>query len=263
MPGWTKLHSRIVVSSIWQQPDNVRLLWVTMLAMADADGIVEASVGGLAKMANLNAAAPREALNVLMSPDEDTSDGTTGERVLSVPGGWFIINHASYRDRRTKKQVDTAERVRRCRARKKEDQQTENVTRGNARSVPPSSSSSSSSGSESEPVKKRSAPARRPEDVPDTVWADWKDHRRRQKASTSQTVIDNLRAEGDKIGLKLKDVLGMQVTNGWRGFQASWVKRPRAETTKSYPNVPGGISGGALEAARKVDEEWQRRRGET
>ena len=260
MPGWTKLHSRIVVSSIWQQPDNVRLLWVTMLAMADADGIVEASVGGLANMANLTPELTREALEVLTGPDQDSSDQTTGERVLAVPGGWFIINHASYRDRRTKQQEATAERVRRCRERKKQQASSEvkqNVTLGNECSS--ASSSSSESESVKKAVKKRLPAAPRPEDVPEEVWTDWKEHRRRQKASTSATVISNLRAEGEKVGLKIADVMGMQVTNGWRGFQAAWVKRPRTDPPKSYPNMPSGISSSALEAARKVDEEWKKR----
>jgi hypothetical protein len=261
MPGWTKLHSRIVVSSIWQEPDHVRLLWITMLAMADADGIVEASVGGLAKVANLSPELTREALETLMGPDSDSSDETTGERILAVPGGWFIINHASYRDRRTKQQEATAERVRRCRERKKQaDEVKQNVTPGNGRNAAPSSVSESES-VEKKPAAKRAKPsAPRPDDVPEGVWSDWLEHRRRQRASMSQTVVDNLRAEGEKVQLRLADVMGMQVTNGWRGFQAAWVKRPRTEPPKSYPNVPGGISSSALEAARKVDEEWKRRR---
>ncbi len=217
-------------------------------------------------MANLTPELTREALEVLTGPDEDSSDQTTGERILAVPGGWFIINHASYRDRRTKQQEATAERVRLCRERKKQRESSkvkQNVTLGNECSSASSSSSSSSSSSGSESVekavKKRPPAAPRPDDVPEEVWSDWKEHRRRQKASTSATVINNLRVEGDKIGLKLSDVMGMQVTNGWRGFQAAWVKRPRTDPPKSYPNMPSGISGGALEAARRVDEEWKRR----
>jgi len=263
MAGWTKLHSRIVQSSIWRKPDHVRILWITMLAMADADGIVEGSVGGLAHMASLTPEQARDALEQLKAPDDDSSDGTTGERILGVPGGWFIINHAHYRDRRTKQQEQTAERTRRCRERKRSvtpgSATPEHVTPGNGRHAPASSSSSSSSGTE-KPGKRGKPPAKRPEDVSDAVWQDWLDHRRRKKASMSQTVVDSLRAEGDKIGLRLADVMGMQVTNNWQGFQASWVKRPRpADPPKSYPNAPSGISSSVVELARKVDEERKRR----
>jgi len=262
MTGWTKLHSRIVVSSIWQQPDHVRILWVTMLAMADADGIVEGSVCGLAKMAKLTPEKTQEALNALMAPDPDSSDRTSGERILETPGGWFIINHANYRDRQTKQQRETAERVRRHRERKRQSDPaivtSEPVTPGNGRNAP--SSSVSVSASEKRTRGKPAAP--RPEDVPEEVWTDWLEHRRRKKASVSQTVVDNLRAEGEKVSLRLADVMGMQVTNGWQGFQASWVKRPRpAPPPGSYPNAPGGISSSVVELARKVDEERQRRAG--
>jgi hypothetical protein len=88
MTGWTKLHSRIVVSSIWQQPDHVRILWVTMLAMADADGIVEGSVCGLAKMAKLTPEKTQEALDALMAPDPDSSDRTSGATGRAESAFW-------------------------------------------------------------------------------------------------------------------------------------------------------------------------------
>jgi len=47
MKPFTKLFSSIVTSSIWRESDHVRLLWVTMLAMADKNGEIWASVGGL------------------------------------------------------------------------------------------------------------------------------------------------------------------------------------------------------------------------
>jgi hypothetical protein len=207
--------------------------------MADADGIVEGSVAGLAHMASLSPELTRQALEVLTGPDPDSSDGTSGERVLTVPGGWFIINHASYRDRRTKQQEDTAERVRRHRERKRQEEGNEpkqDETRGNARKRAASSSSGSSSGKKST-GRQRAPKVPQPDDVPDPIW--------------------------EKVGLRLADVMGMQVTNGWRGFQAAWVKRPRpAPPPGSYPNAPGGISSGALELAKKVDEERKRRLGD-
>ena len=91
MRGYTKLHAKIVHSSIWREADHVRLLFVTMLAMADADGIVEASIGGLADIARLERDKCIDGLERLLGPDPDSSDGTTGERIQEVPGGWFVI----------------------------------------------------------------------------------------------------------------------------------------------------------------------------
>ena len=118
MAGFTKLHQGILDSSIWLEPDHVRLLWITMLAMSDRNGLVEASVGGLAARARLDREKCREALAVLTGPDEDSRDGTTGERVEEIEGGWLILNYESYRDRQTEQQRKTAERVRRHRAKK-------------------------------------------------------------------------------------------------------------------------------------------------
>lgn len=116
--GWTKLHSTILDSSVWQEPAHVRLVWITMLAMADADGVIEASIGGLAHRARVSRDECVEALNRFLGPDPDSRDGTTGERLEKLPGGWLVLNHSSYRDRQTREQFLTAQRVARHRARK-------------------------------------------------------------------------------------------------------------------------------------------------
>ena len=53
MSGYTKLHSNIIHSTIWRAPNHVRLVWITMLALCDRDGVVEASVPGLADAARV------------------------------------------------------------------------------------------------------------------------------------------------------------------------------------------------------------------
>jgi hypothetical protein len=115
--GWTKLHSTILDSSVWQEPAHVRLVWITMLAMADADGVIEASIGGLAHRARVTREECVEALQRFLGPDPDSRDGTTGERIEALTGGWLVLNHASYRDKQTHQQAATAERVRRHRQR--------------------------------------------------------------------------------------------------------------------------------------------------
>jgi len=126
--GYTKLHAKIVVSSIWEEPMHVRIVWITMLAMADQDGIVEGAVNGLARLARVTSEQCEEALTVLKGPDPYSSDGTTGERIEDVPGGWLVLNHANYRDKQTREQALTAERVRRYRERKKKDITLPSVT---------------------------------------------------------------------------------------------------------------------------------------
>jgi hypothetical protein len=91
-----------------------------MLAMADADGCVRASIPGLTKRAGVTRNECEEALRILSSPDPDSkSKEEDGRRVREVDGGWLIINHRKYRDLRTETQIATAERVKRHRDKKK------------------------------------------------------------------------------------------------------------------------------------------------
>ena len=87
-----------------------------MLAMADEFGVVSASVDGLAHRARVSIEATQDALRRFLGPDEFSRDGTTGERIEEVPGGWLVLNHANYRDKQTRQQALTAARVARHRA---------------------------------------------------------------------------------------------------------------------------------------------------
>ncbi len=100
MSGYTKLFSSIVTSTIWRESDHVRLVWVTMLALADKYGVVEASVPGLADLARVSRSLCDDALKVLMSPDPDSrTKDHDGRRLVAVDGGWQLVNHGKYRDR--------------------------------------------------------------------------------------------------------------------------------------------------------------------
>lgn len=125
MDGYCKLHAKIIMSSIWNAPNHVRLLWVTMLALADAEGNVEGTPGGLAAMARITLEESREALEILAGPDPDSGDETTGERIRKVgPSVWHIINHHHYRERQTRRQVKQAAWAREKRAAKRVDAST-------------------------------------------------------------------------------------------------------------------------------------------
>ena len=98
--GYTKLFASILASTIWRAPDRVRIVWITMLAMADKHGIVEASVPGLADFARVPVGACRKALEALSAPDPDSrSTDDDGRRISAVDGGWQLVNHLKYRDK--------------------------------------------------------------------------------------------------------------------------------------------------------------------
>jgi hypothetical protein len=100
MSGYTKLFRSLVTSTIWREDLQTKVVWITMLALADKHGVVEASVPGLADMARISVEACREALGVLLSPDPDSrTQDFEGRRIAPVDGGWRILNYVKYREK--------------------------------------------------------------------------------------------------------------------------------------------------------------------
>jgi hypothetical protein len=98
--GYTKLFSSILNSTVWVgQTPATKLVWITMMALADRDGIVTASVAGLAKLAEVPRAECERALELFLAPDPDSSSREhDGRRIEAVDRGWRLLNHAKYRD---------------------------------------------------------------------------------------------------------------------------------------------------------------------
>jgi hypothetical protein len=121
MGGYTKLFGSIVTSTIWREPASTRLVWITMLALVNKDGVVEASVPGLAHVANVSLPDCETALMHLSQPDlYSRSKDQDGRRIEPVDGGWHLVNHAKYRDKlsvddrreyNTRKQAERRQRL--------------------------------------------------------------------------------------------------------------------------------------------------------
>lgn len=98
---FAKLFSSITESSLWSEPKETRLLFVTLLAKADETGFVEASIPGLARVANLTLEETKQALDCLQAPDEYSKNpDNEGRRIAVVPGGFVLLNYEDYRSRR-------------------------------------------------------------------------------------------------------------------------------------------------------------------
>lgn len=100
---YAKLFRSLLLSSVWSEDPATKVLWVSMLAEADAEGYVFGSIVGLAKMAGLLVDETQSSLAKLMAPDPVSSDLTRapeneGRRVVVIPGGWRLVNYAYYRD---------------------------------------------------------------------------------------------------------------------------------------------------------------------
>ncbi len=95
---FTKLFSCILDSTIWQEPPQTKILWITMLAMSDRNGEVHASVPGLAKRAGITLPECERGIACLMAPDAySRTKDHEGRRVGVIDGGWALLNHAKYR----------------------------------------------------------------------------------------------------------------------------------------------------------------------
>lgn len=95
---YTKLFTSITASTVWQEPAGTRLTWITMLAMADKNGDVFASIPGLARIANVSIPEVEVALKCFLSPDPySRTKDHDGRRIAEIDGGWRLLNHGKFR----------------------------------------------------------------------------------------------------------------------------------------------------------------------
>lgn len=99
MSGYTKLFNSILASTIWRASDTTRIVWITLLAMSDKDGICEGSIPGLADLAHVSVEDCETALAELAAPDTySRTSEHEGRRIETIDGvGWQLLNHAKYR----------------------------------------------------------------------------------------------------------------------------------------------------------------------
>ncbi len=98
MSGYTKLHSSIATSSIMALPVSARWLWAFMLSQADAQGVVEGAVPGLAVAAGISPDECEAAITAFCAPDRySRTKDQDGRRLVPVDGGWQIVSYAKWR----------------------------------------------------------------------------------------------------------------------------------------------------------------------
>jgi hypothetical protein len=120
---FTKLFASITASTIWCEPAPTKVVWITMLAMADHVGRVHASVPGLAHIAQVTLTECQTALDTLLAPDRySRSTAEEGRRIKPIDGGWQLINYITYRERIDHESAKEAKRKYIANRRKKEKQ---------------------------------------------------------------------------------------------------------------------------------------------
>jgi hypothetical protein len=100
MAGYTKLFNSILMSTIWREDDKTRIVWITLLAMADKNGVAETSLPSLADAARVSFDDCIKALEKLKSPDEySRTKDNEGRRITEIEGGFLLLNHGKYREK--------------------------------------------------------------------------------------------------------------------------------------------------------------------
>jgi len=96
--AFTKLAPEIVQSSIWNEPSDIRIVWITLLAIKDAEGYVRGDSQVISRMANVSPESVKEALEKFQQPDPNShTPDNDGRRIAQAPGGWIVLNHWLYR----------------------------------------------------------------------------------------------------------------------------------------------------------------------
>jgi hypothetical protein len=109
---FTKLFTSITESTLWQEDDQTRLTWITMLAMADKNGRVFAAIPGLASRARVPLESAEKALERFLSPDPySRTPDHEGRRIEKIDGGWRLLNHAKYRELRDEEAIRESKRA--------------------------------------------------------------------------------------------------------------------------------------------------------
>ena len=126
--GFTKLFNTIVTSTIWREDNDTRILWITMLAIADHYGEVSGSIPGLAHIANISEEGCRRAITKLESPDPDSrTPDFEGRRIERIEGGWHILNYELYRKKLSADERREYKRIKQAEYRKRQKTRGKNV----------------------------------------------------------------------------------------------------------------------------------------
>jgi hypothetical protein len=98
MSSFTKLVPEIVESSIWNEPPEIRVVWITMLAKKNSDtGYVRGDARTIARLANVPIDVCERALELFQQPDPTShTPDNEGRRIAPADGGWTVLNNDKY-----------------------------------------------------------------------------------------------------------------------------------------------------------------------
>lgn len=82
-------------------------------------------------------------------------------------------------------------------------------------------------------TKKTNVQIEKPKDVSSEVFKEWVTYKKQVCGKCSRRMIDSMVREAHLADMTTEAAMIMQMEKGWRGFEASWVKRAEAATSKT------------------------------
>jgi hypothetical protein len=138
--SYTKLYRSLTSSTVWVgQPAHVKLSWIVLLSEADEVGRVTTPVPVLAKLAEVTVAEFEEALAIFLAPDKySRSKEYDGRRIEPLDddeefGGFRILNHEKYREKRDLDKRREQNREAQARWRERNGRKPRSLTNADAR----------------------------------------------------------------------------------------------------------------------------------
>lgn len=115
MPGYVKLFNSLLQSSRWCNSDSeTKVVLITLMLLTNRDGVVDATIPGIAKEAGVSEPKVEEALSYFAAPDKRSrsklSDGRTIEE--TDDGFWRFVNYDKYRFLQSKDDLAEKNRLR-------------------------------------------------------------------------------------------------------------------------------------------------------
>ena len=220
---FTKLFSSITESTVWCEPSGTRLVWITMLAKADRNGRVFASVPGLANLARVSLDEASRAIETFLAPDEwSRTPDFDGRRIEVIDGGWRLLNYVKYRTLRDQESAREAKRDHM--RRRREEERT--AAGGTADSTVGCIGTNAEEEAEEEAEKSknkskgRSAPLSLPEWLPSDSWEEWSLYRKAKGGWTQKARALTLRTLSTlrDAGQDPQAVIEQSIERGWTGL---------------------------------------------
>src|SRR3990167_6601368 len=241
MAGYTKLFNSILASTIWRAQDKTRLVWITMLAMADKDGVVEGSIPGLADFARVGIQDCEAALAELSGPDKYSRSGEhEGRRIEEIPGvGWHLLNHGKYREK-----MSEDERREYNRTKQAEFRERKKMSTGvNDSQLQSAMSAHTEADTDTEALKDKRI-VTLPDWIPTELWDEWMQQRTNLSTGKKKKLVNSVRAMNGLInrldeirqaGYTVEYAIETALEKNWVGIQKDWL-----DNLKANGNKPAG-----------------------